>query len=126
MPTKTVTVDARSLINPTGIRFPHPNKVTIKYLSGTVSVSGIVVNRDAGGDPNYLGKASYFVPGAPEASLCGKIGPLNSFFIGKHKEIAPVGTELGELYLAVNDDSSAAHGIGYGDNSGSFEVEITY
>lgn len=124
MATKNIEVKATQVYNDTGIDFPRVSPVKVKYTGGDVSVSGIVVNREADGDPNYPGKASYFLPGFPEACLCAEIGG-KPFYIGREFTI-PGDFFVGKLYLSVNDDKGVRHGNGYADNSGSFQVEITY
>lgn len=86
----------------------------------------------ADGNADFLAKDGYALPGAPEGLLVGYVGstppppdaaPPGVFAVGQGTAL-PAGPQ-GVLYLAINDDIPALHGVGFADNEGTIQVKIT-
>jgi hypothetical protein len=109
----------------TGVTIRYGDHVTVKYASGSWRSNPHWSTSDAAGNGSYIAGASYLRPGAPEGALIGKVGGDNSgggsetFLIGNLASV-PNGLE-GTLWLSVNDEPA-----GFGDNSGSITVQITF
>jgi hypothetical protein len=125
--TTTVTVPATQPWTGTGISLPA-GTVSFK-ASGTINVAG--GDPDGNNTPNGDGPAnptciagpgeysgSWTAPGLPCWSLIGRVGNGTPFFIGDSANL-DIKTP-GELYLGVNDETGY-----FGDNSGSWTVQVT-
>jgi carboxypeptidase C (cathepsin A) len=118
-----VVVSANTIWADTEIHIFADQETTIRYLSGTWTANPDTGFVDESGNPNYIAKPGYTLPGACEGALCGRVGENGEVFL--------IGTEFrlpteaaGKLYLCINDDLSGQYGSGFSDNLGALTVGV--
>lgn len=80
---------------------------------------------DGRGNPVYIAKSGYTLPGASEGALIGRVGSAGTpFLIGDLAQI-PAGQQ-GELQLCINDDLDGRYGVGLKDNQGALTVRVEF
>lgn len=119
----TIEVSAAKLWNDTGIFIEADELVEVEYLSGSWSVNPQWGICGPEGNPKFIAKRFYLLPGAPEGCLVAKIGE-NSENIIKIGRAAMIPQSEGHLYLGANDDEKALYGAGYRDNHGAIQVVV--
>jgi len=117
-----VTVHASRSWQDTGIIVYPDQEVTVQYLRGQWSVNSFTGPTGAGGNPRFIARPLYALPGAPEAALIGRVGE-RVFLIG-NGGVVPEGI-TGPLELVINDDLLGLYGQGLFDNAGSIDILIT-
>ncbi len=121
--TMVLTVDAKTKWLNTGLALNSGNTVTVEYTGGEWTANPETGFTSANGNPSFIAKPGYTLPGADEGALCGRIGTSGEvFLIGNTKEF-PVNNS-GNLFLCINDDLNGIYGAGFTDNQGSINVSI--
>ncbi|HWB26244.1 MAG TPA: hypothetical protein VG738_12225 [Chitinophagaceae bacterium] len=114
------TVQANITWQSTGVTV-GPGAIAITYLSGEWTANPDTGLVNAAGNPNYIGKEGYALPGANEGALIGSVNGT-AFLVGFGANV-PQGL-TGLLQLVINDDLSGIYGPGLTDNYGTVTVSI--
>lgn len=117
----TVNVAANQAWQSTELVVTGNQKTDVSYVSGMWSFNPQLPPCDAAGNPGFIAKPFYTMPGRPEGALIGKLGDT-VFLIGRQLTL-PSGV-AGALQLCINDDLDARYGAGLKDNSGSLIIHI--
>lgn len=121
----TVAVQANRPWQNTGVQLNGISPRLVRYVSGLWSASPAGGMVDGRGNPRYVAKAGYTLPGASEGALIGRVGDTGEpFLIGDLAEI-PAGRR-GELQLCINDDLNGRYGVGLQDNQGELTVRVEF
>jgi glucose dehydrogenase len=116
-------VDAKVKWGGTGINLDHGDHVTVTLVSGSWTANPATGRVGPAGNPGYIAKPGYTLPGAHEGALIGRVGPSGSPFL------VVVGTafvaEAGALFLCINDDLNDRYGVGFADNAGALVLNVT-
>lgn len=118
-----IEVSAATPWNDTGIFIETDESVQVEYLSGNWMINPQWGICGPEGNPKFIAKRFYLLPGAPEGCLVGKVGE-NSDTIIKIGRAAMIPQSEGYLYLGANDDEEALYGAGYRDNHGAIQVVV--
>lgn len=121
----TVTVQANQPWQGTGVQLNGISAQLVRYVSGRWSASPAGGMVDGRGNPVYIAKSGYTLPGASEGALIGRVGSAGTpFLIGDLAQI-PAGQQ-GELQLCINDDLDGRYGVGLQDNQGALTVRVEF
>lgn len=118
---KTFTVQAAMPWQDTGVTVGG-NPVAIRVTGGVWTANPTTGMVGPGGNPRFIGKPGYALPGAPEGMLIGRVGK-HVFPVGAGSSIPP--GIRGKLELVINDDVRGRYGKAFGDNRGALTVAIT-
>lgn len=117
------TIQADVKWQKTGTYVASGKAVTVTYESGLWTDNP--ENHDmvnAAGDPQYIAKPGYTLPGQNEGALVGRVGDNLPFLVGL-SATTPCGQD-GELELCINDDLNGEYGAGFSDNEGAITVKV--
>lgn len=117
----TVTVQSNQPWQDTGLNVTG-RQTTQLSASGTWTANPATGMVGPNGNPNYIAKPGYTLPGAVEGALIGRVGNNAPFLVGGSAQ-APAG-QSGSLQLCINDDLNAIYGVGLADNIGTLQVSI--
>jgi hypothetical protein len=106
----------------TGVTLTGTQATTIA-CAGTWTADPATGMYGAEGNPLYIAKPGYTLPGSPEGAMIGQVGANPPFLVGS-SAAAPTG-QAGMLSLCINDDLDHRYGAGLADNSGSITATIT-
>ena len=106
-----------------GININVGDPVELRFSGGRWQVSPETGLVDAAGNPQFIAKPGYTLPGQNEGALCGRIGPGGKVFLVGKKFKFTADTS-GELYFCANDDLNGVYGAGFTDNIGSVYVTV--
>lgn len=131
---KEFVVQAGPKWQDTGVVIDLDHSAAVNYVSGMWTANPANGNVDAAGNPSYVAKPGYTLPGVPEGALIGIVGKHGAnqgevesqyqpFVIGRGATV-PSG-QTGSLFLCINDDLHQEYGAGFEDNSGELMVRIT-
>lgn len=131
---ETIDVVARDNWQNTGVMVDAGQPTTVTYVSGQWTANPATGMVDAAGNPQYVAKPGYTLPGSQEGALIGWIGKpgavegevvsaYSPFLIGNGATV-PMG-QSGFLFLCINDDLNQEYGMGLEDNEGVITVQIT-
>ncbi len=98
----------------------HP--AAVACTSGSWTANPETGMCDAGGNPRYLAKPGYTLPGQPEGALIGRLGSI-VFMVGR-SAVTPARGE-GKLEFCINDDLNGRYGRGLSDNVGAVVARIS-
>lgn len=118
---RTFTVQSTPKWQDTGVvvgRAP----VAIRVTGGAWTANPATGMVGPGGNPRFIAKPGYALPGAPEGMLIGRVGK-HVFPVGAGSSIPP--GIRGKLELVINDDLRGFYGRGATDNRGALTVAIT-
>ena len=111
----------------TGLVIEAGDRVTVTYLEGRWTANSVTGTVTAEGNPRYIAKPGYSLPGQPEGLLVGRVEPAAGedeiFVIGTGAEVPASLT--GRLRLSINDDLFQRYGRGFLDNVGFVKVRIS-
>ncbi|RBL67573.1 GMC family oxidoreductase, partial [Pseudomonas sp. MWU13-2625] len=121
----TVTVQANRPWQGTGVQLNGVSPRLVRYAGGHWSASPAGGMVDGRGNPLYLAKPGYTLPGASEGALIGRVGADGEPFLICDLAEIPAGRQ-GELLLCINDDLDGRYGVGLQDNHGELAVPVGF
>jgi hypothetical protein len=117
-----VTVQANLSWQSTGVTLTGRLTTIITCTGGLWTANPWTGMCGASGNPAYVAKPGYTLPGANEGALIGRVGSNPPFLVGNGTNF-PAG-QSGVLSLCINDDLNNQYGVGLTDNGGSLNVHI--
>lgn len=118
---KTFTVQAAVQWQDTGVVVGN-SPVAIRVTGGVWTANPATGMVGPGGNPRFIGKPGYALPGSPEGMLIGRVGKY-VFPVGAGSSVPP--GIRGKLELVINDDVRGHYGKAFSDNRGALTVAIT-
>jgi hypothetical protein len=120
-PAVNVTVRANIKWQNSGVSAGPQVTITVTYQSGQWTANPATGYVNAAGNPRFIAKPGYTMPGQYEGALIGRVG-TRVFLVGA-KATVP-GDLSGPLELCINDDLDGRYGAGFTDNQGAIVVGI--
>ena len=122
---RTVQVQANQAWQGTGVQVNGQNWQLAMCTGGQWTANPATGMVSAAGNPGFIAKPGYALPGQPEGALIGRIGNSGVPFLVGNKAQLPR-AQQGELQLCINDDLDGHYGAGLSDNLGSLSVEVRF
>ena len=122
---RTVQVQANQAWQGTGVQVNGQSWQLAVCTGGQWTANPATGMVGAAGNPGFIAKPGYTLPGQPEGALIGRIGNSGAPFLVGNQAQLPRGQQ-GELQLCINDDLAGRYGAGLSDNLGSLAVEVRF
>ncbi|QXI46137.1 GMC family oxidoreductase [Pseudomonas anuradhapurensis] len=122
---RTVQVQANQAWQGTGVQVNGQSWQLAVCTGGQWTANPVTGMVGAAGNPGFIAKPGYTLPGQPEGALIGRIGNSGVPFLVGNQAQLPRGQQ-GELQLCINDDLAGRYGAGLSDNLGSLAVEVRF
>lgn len=122
---RTVQVQANQAWQGTGVQVNGQSWQLAVCTGGQWTANPDTGMVSAAGNPRFIAKPGYTLPGQPEGALIGRIGNSGVPFLVGNQAQLPRGQQ-GELQLCINDDLDGHFGAGLSDNLGSLSVEVRF
>jgi hypothetical protein len=119
----TVTIQANQAWQATGVTVTGQQSTTLTCEGGSWTANPANGMCGANGDPGFVAKDGYTLPGAAEGAVIGRIGANPPFLVGALITKPP--GQSGMLSLCINDDLNGRYGAGLTDNTGALTFTIT-